>query len=72
MMQRRSRLKPDVSRIVQNPPMKIEIAEEGAASLYDYARIRMSFEVRRVFDVTVVNDGLGGFALSNGSCLLHI
>lgn len=43
--------------------MRIEISEE-AASLEDYARIRMSFEVRRVLDVVPLDNGLGGFTLS--------
>jgi GNAT superfamily N-acetyltransferase len=44
--------------------MRIEISEEKAPDLQDYAQIRMSFEVRRVLDVLAINDGLGGFTLS--------
>ena len=43
--------------------MTIEVSEE-AANLEDYARIRMSFEVSRVLDVTALENGLGGFAMS--------
>lgn len=42
--------------------MRIEISEE-AANLEDYARIQMSFEVRRVLDVVPLDNGLGGFTL---------
>jgi len=44
--------------------MRIEVSEEKAADLEGYALIRMSFEVRQVLDVAVLNDGLGGFTLS--------
>lgn len=44
--------------------MTIEVSEEKAANLQDYAQIRMSFEVRQVFDVVALNDGLGGLSLS--------
>lgn len=43
--------------------MTIVVSEE-AANLEVYSSIRMSFEVRRVLDVTTSEDGLGGFALS--------
>lgn len=43
--------------------MRIEISEE-AANLEDYARIRLSFEVRRVLDVVPLDNGLGGLTLS--------
>jgi GNAT superfamily N-acetyltransferase len=43
--------------------MTIEVSEE-AANLEDYARIRMSFEVLRVLDVTVLDNGFGGFVMS--------
>jgi GNAT superfamily N-acetyltransferase len=44
--------------------MTVEVSEEAAAKLEDYARIRMSFEVRRVLDVVELDDGLSGFCLS--------
>jgi len=44
--------------------MRIEVSEEKVANLEDYAQIRMSFEVRQVLDVAVLNDGFGGFTLS--------
>ena len=44
--------------------MRIEVSEEKTASLEDYARIRMSFEVQQVLDVTTLHDGSGGFSLS--------
>ena len=44
--------------------MRIEVSEEKVANLEDYALIRMSFEVRQVLDVAVLNDGFGGFTLS--------
>ena len=44
--------------------MTVEVSEECAANLEDYARIRMSFEVKRVLDVVPLDDGLSGFRLS--------
>ena len=44
--------------------MRIEVSEEKALDLQDYAQIRMSFEVRQVLDVVALDDGLGGFTLS--------
>jgi len=44
--------------------MRIEVSEEKAPDLQDYAQIRMSFEVRQMLDVLALNDGLGGFTLS--------
>src|SRR5215471_15744517 len=43
--------------------MIIEVSEE-AANLEDYASIRMSFEVLRVLDVTALNNGFGGFVMT--------
>jgi GNAT superfamily N-acetyltransferase len=43
--------------------MRIEVSEE-VANLEVYARIRMAFEVQHVLDVTTLNNGFGGFALS--------
>jgi GNAT superfamily N-acetyltransferase len=43
--------------------MTIEVSEE-AANLENYARIRMSFEVRSILDVTDLQEGFGGFALA--------
>lgn len=44
--------------------MRITIAEEKKANLEDYAQVRMVFEVRHALDVVVLNNGLGGFTLS--------
>ncbi len=45
--------------------MEIEILEEAAtATLVEYARIPIAFEVDRVLDVEVRDHGLGGFVLS--------
>src|SRR5437867_6642240 len=44
--------------------MRIEVLEERSSNLEDYARIHMSFRVQRVLDVTLVDDGFGGFRLS--------
>jgi GNAT superfamily N-acetyltransferase len=44
--------------------MQIEVSEERSLSLGDYARIRMSFEVREVLDVKPLDGGFGGFRLS--------
>ena len=45
--------------------MRFQVSEENPTclDLEQYARIRMSFEVSRVFDVEVVGPGFGGFAL---------
>jgi len=42
--------------------MRIEVLEEKAADLEGYALIRMSFEVRQVLDVAVLNEGLAELA----------
>jgi GNAT superfamily N-acetyltransferase len=44
--------------------MRIEVSEEKAPNLEDYARIRMSFEVQQVLEVTTRDDGSGAFSLS--------
>jgi GNAT superfamily N-acetyltransferase len=46
--------------------MRFQVSEEESANLdwEDYARIRISFDVRRVFDVEVRDSGFGGFALA--------
>ena len=44
--------------------MSVEVSEEKSVNLEEYARIRMSFEVRRVLDVQALNGGLDGFSLS--------
>jgi GNAT superfamily N-acetyltransferase len=44
--------------------MRVEVSKENVTDLEDYARIRMSFEVRQVLDVAVLENGLGGFSLS--------
>jgi GNAT superfamily N-acetyltransferase len=44
--------------------MTIEVRQEPAAALAEYARVPISFPVRRVLDVAVIDGGMGGFALS--------
>lgn len=44
--------------------MRIEVSEEKTANLRDYAQIPMSFEVRQVLNVLALDDGLGGFTLT--------
>jgi GNAT superfamily N-acetyltransferase len=44
--------------------MRFEVSEDNLANLEDYARIRMSFVVRRILDVVALDDGLSGFRLS--------
>ena len=44
--------------------MKIEIREEPLASLVEYARIPIAFEVGQVLDVTVQGNGLAGISIS--------
>jgi GNAT superfamily N-acetyltransferase len=44
--------------------MSVEVSEERPVNLEDYAQIRMSLEVLQVLDVVALNDGLGGFTLS--------
>lgn len=41
-----------------------DIIEQSAGDLVDYARVPMSFEVRSILDVQVIDRGLGGFVLS--------
>lgn len=43
--------------------MKPEIREEALTDLAEYARISIAFEVRSVLDLSVRDDGLGGFQL---------
>lgn len=43
--------------------VSIEIREESAEALADYARVPISFEVRRVLDIEVLTGGLGGIVL---------
>ncbi len=47
--------------------MKIEVSEEPTAALAEYARIPIAFAVRRILDLTVRENGLGGFILSERS-----
>lgn len=44
--------------------MRIEIAEESAASLAEYARVPIAFEIRSVFDVSAPSEDSGDFVLS--------
>ncbi len=44
--------------------MRIELREEPIAALADLADIPIAFEVRRVLDVSVRDQGLGGFILT--------
>jgi len=44
--------------------MRIEVTEEKAANLEDYARIPMSLEVRVILDLSMVQNGLGGLTLT--------
>lgn len=44
--------------------MSVEITEESAAALSDYARVPIAFEVRHVLDVEERAGGLGGLTLS--------
>src|SRR5437879_5610385 len=44
--------------------MEINITEEPMAALEDYGRVPIAFEVNRVLDVVVRQDGLDGFVLS--------
>ena len=53
-----------VSRILKDSRMRIDVSEERSSNLEDYARIRMSFAVEAVLDVTPLDDGFGRFRLS--------
>lgn len=44
--------------------MLIEVREDSAATLADYARIPIAFAVEEIFDVGVRERGLGGFVLT--------
>ncbi len=44
--------------------MPVDVTEETAASLADYSRIPISFEVRSVLDVTAPAGGFGGLILT--------
>jgi hypothetical protein len=44
--------------------MRIEIAEESAALLAEYARVPIAFEIRSVFDVSARSEDSGDFILS--------
>ena len=50
--------------MLKHSQMGIDVSEERSSNLEDYARIRMSFEVQEVLDVTPLDDGFGGFRLS--------
>ena len=43
--------------------MVIEIREDSASALAEYARVPIAFEVKEIFDVTVSDDVSGGFVL---------
>ena len=47
--------------------MKIEVSEEPLAALTEYARIPIAFAVRRILELAVKGNGLGGFILSERS-----
>jgi GNAT superfamily N-acetyltransferase len=49
--------------------MDIEIEEEPMTALSEYARISMSFEVDRIFEVTARDEGIGGLVLSERKLL---
>ncbi|MBW3572466.1 MAG: GNAT family N-acetyltransferase [Gemmatimonadetes bacterium] len=44
--------------------MRIKVGEEPLGALPEYAKIPIAFQVTRVLDVTVVDGGMGGFALA--------
>ncbi|HZH31074.1 MAG TPA: GNAT family N-acetyltransferase [Pyrinomonadaceae bacterium] len=44
--------------------MVIEVREDSAAALAEYARVPIAFEVGEIFDVAVRDRGLGGFVLT--------
>lgn len=44
--------------------MVIEVREDSATALAEYAPVPIIFEVREIFDVAVRGGGLGGFVLS--------
>lgn len=44
--------------------MVIEVVEDSAAALSEYARIRIAFEVTEIFEVAARDDDSGGFALT--------
>lgn len=44
--------------------MKVDVIEEAATALEEYASIPIAFEVCRVFDVTASRADLGGFLIS--------
>ena len=41
----------------------MEISEQSPSYLEEYARVSIAFEVNRILDLSVRDDGLGGFAL---------
>jgi hypothetical protein len=43
----------------------MEIREGSPSDLEEYARVSIAFEVNRIRELSVHNDGLGGFALLN-------
>jgi ribosomal protein S18 acetylase RimI-like enzyme len=45
--------------------MVIEVREDSAAALADYARVPIAFEVREIFDVAARVDGRHGFVLTS-------
>jgi ribosomal protein S18 acetylase RimI-like enzyme len=44
--------------------MAIEVREDSAAALAEYARIPIAFEVREIFELALRDEGLGGFILT--------
>jgi ribosomal protein S18 acetylase RimI-like enzyme len=53
-----------VSRVLEGRRMVIEIREDSATALKEYARIPIAFEVREIFDVAAREDVPGKFVLT--------
>src|SRR5918993_52816 len=47
--------------------MSVDVSEEPIAALAEYARVPIAFDVHRVLDLAVPDDGLGGVVLSERS-----
>lgn len=57
----------DMSRVghsIPAPILRIEITEEPASALVEYATVPIAFPVQQVLDLTVLANGLGGLLLS--------
>jgi GNAT superfamily N-acetyltransferase len=46
----------------------IEIVEQSVEALAEYGSIPIAFEVRSIFDVQIIDRGLGGFVLVERAC----